>query len=109
MKTMYHVTPISNLESVLEKGLIPQIGERAAELEEEAGVFLFATYEACEDALCNWLGEAFEEQEEEVVSLKVELPEAFVLEQAVEWEFISRTPVDAKYITFYKNEGWCAL
>lgn len=105
MKTMilYHVTPLEKMESILKEGLIPQVGERSAQLNEEPGVFLFPDYEDCETALGSWLGDEFED--EELVSLKVTLPDDFPLETPVEYERVSRQHIDAKYIEFYKNEG----
>ena len=100
------MTPISNQEEILQNGLLPQKGERAQKLgEEEDAVYLFSTYEACEEALCNWLGEEFEDLEEELVTLKVELPEDFPLEQIVEWEMVAKQIIEPRFITFYKNEG----
>lgn len=105
ISTLFHVTPISNLESIMKNGLIPQAGERSEKLEEDPGVFLFPTYDDCENALFNWLGEEFDELDEEVVTLKVELPKHFPLEETAEWERCSRQTIEPKYISFYKNEG----
>lgn len=106
MKTLFHVTPNSKLDSIMEKGLIPQLGERAIQVQGETeGVFLFTSYENCEHALCNWLGEEFEDLEEELVTLKVELPDNFQLDQEVEWEMIARTTIEPKYISVFKIEG----
>lgn len=105
MPTLYHSTPISNLESILKDGLIPQIGERSIQLNESAGVYLFTSYEQCENALCNWLGEEFDELDEDVVTLEIELPDAFPLEESVEWEAVARERIQPTYIKFYKNEG----
>jgi hypothetical protein len=43
----------------MEKGLVPQIGKGSKQCEDEMGVFLFTSYEDCENALLNWLGEEF--------------------------------------------------
>ena len=106
MRTLFHVTPISNVKSILKDGLLPQLGERSQQVEDEKeGVFMFSNYESCEHALCNWLGEEFEELEEELITLKIELANEFPLEQETEWEMISRKTIDPKYISLYKNEG----
>lgn len=105
MKTLFHVTPISKLDSIMEKGLIPQLGERAIEAQGETeGVFLFTSYENCEHALCNWLGEEFEDLEEDLITLQIELPTDFQLDQEVEWEMIARTTIEPKYISVFKIE-----
>lgn len=100
---LYHVTPSRNVEAILEQGLIPQIGERSGLIEDRDGVYLFPTYEDCEYALMNWLGDEFED-EFELTTLKVTLPQGFPLESEVEWERVSRTRIPPEYITFYKNE-----
>lgn len=67
----YHVTLISNLESIRQNGLIPQIGERSLELGETINrVYLFTSKIACEDALTNWLGDYFED--DDIAILEIE-------------------------------------
>lgn len=61
----YHVTPKEKLKSILKKGLIPQIGENSAGINEsEEMVFLFPTMEDVDTALSQWLGEIYEDLEE---------------------------------------------
>lgn len=105
MQILFHVTPISNLDSIMKNGLIPQIGERSEGLESEKAIYLFPTYADCETALGQWLGEEFDDLDEEVVSLKIELPDNFSLEQTCEWEKVSKSVIPSQYISFYKNEG----
>lgn len=105
MLTLFHVTPISNLESILEKGLIPQIGERSEGIEQQDLVFLFKTYEDCETALGQWLGAEFDDLDEELVSLKVDLPLDFPLLDTGDWEMASVSVIEPTYISFWKNEG----
>lgn len=105
MLILFHVTPKTNLPSILNTGLIPQVGERSEQLKEEPGVFLFLSYEDCETALSQWLGEQFEDPYEELVSLKITLPNDFPLEETCEWELVSRTIIEPKYIEFFKDEG----
>ena len=106
MRTLFHVTPLSNVDSILKDGLTPQLGERSRQLEDEKeGVFMFSDYENCEYALYSWLGKELEELEEALMTLKVELPLNFPLDQEVEWELIARKTIHPKYISIYKNEG----
>jgi hypothetical protein len=102
----YHATVKGNLESILKKGLITQVGERSKKVGEEPAVFLFRTYEDCTNALGNWLGEEFHEFEpyQEVISLEINLPNNFPLEDSVEYEKISRQIIPPQFIRFYKNE-----
>ena len=74
-KKYYHVTPIENLQSILQNGLEPRIGERSEELGEEVErIYLFHSKEDMEDALMNWLGEWFEDYLELVI-LELEIPD----------------------------------
>ena len=64
MRTMFHVTPESNVDSILEQGLKPAIGRRSQELgESNPAIFLFVDVEAVENALSNWLGELFDDDQ----------------------------------------------
>jgi hypothetical protein len=104
---LYHTTLVSNLESIMENGLIPQVGERSKKLKEDPAVFLFPTYEDCIDALGNWLGEEFDaiEPYQEVITLEINLPDNFPLEESVGYEKFSKQTIPPQFIKFYKNEG----
>lgn len=102
--TYFHATLAANVSSIMEQGLIPQIGERSVQLDgEREGVFLFTSEESCEDALANWLGDELDEVDDGVVILKVELPEHFPLDFDVEWEAISRQTIDPSCIAIYND------
>ena len=65
-KEYYHVTLRSNLDSIREKGLMPQIGYFSSIYgETEAAIYVFPTKPQLEDALASWLGEAYEDYCEE--------------------------------------------
>jgi hypothetical protein len=69
----YHVTLMSNLVSILDSGLIPQIGENSKELgETEDRVYAFIDKDSTENALLNWLGEIYEDMEVDLVILEVD-------------------------------------
>lgn len=73
-KMAFHVTLKSNIESILKSGLVPQIGERSEILGElEPAVYLFRTFEECDNALWNWLGEEFEDLDEDLLILEVDV------------------------------------
>lgn len=89
----FHVTPIENLESILANGLVPQIGKRSEEIgEEQERIYLFSDFEEMENALMNWLGEAFEEYEELCI-LQIDLPDDFPI----------KTEVDSNGDKFYES------
>lgn len=79
----YHVTLDTNLLSIFEKGLVPQVGERSKDIGGEPEVvWLFPTVEDKNSALGSWLGEWYEEEYGEDVklsSLEIELPLDFTI------------------------------
>ena len=73
----FHVTPRKNLSAIQKEGLLAQIGDRSQEAKEEAeAVFLFPSKEDMDNALLNWLGEAFEEEDTEAEAVAVSEEEA---------------------------------
>ena len=56
----YHVTPVRNLKSIMEQGLVPKVGSRSKKIGEGSeGIYLFYTLAGVEDALNGWLGLEF--------------------------------------------------
>lgn len=56
----YHVTPTKNIPSIMKKGLIPSSPE---DMNDEKGIYLFKDKEFAIDAVMNWLGDRFDEDE----------------------------------------------
>ena len=53
----YHVTPSSNLESIMREGLVPKIGDRSYKVDEQhPAVYLFPNMEEVENALMRRYG-----------------------------------------------------
>ena len=71
-KSYFHITRERDVAVILREGLRPRIGARAEQLRETAGVFLFDSQASAEDAVANWLGDEFEE-DEQLVLLEVRL------------------------------------
>lgn len=69
----FHVTPTKNVDSILKHGLVPSVGDRSKQLGEHPSVFLFKDKNSAHDAVSNWLGDQFEE-DEPLSLLKVKLP-----------------------------------
>ncbi|GAB0154371.1 hypothetical protein [Marinobacterium sp. BA1] len=68
--TFYHVTPVENVPSILEHGLVPTIGPRSEELgEPHSTTFAFVDRQACETALGSWLGDEFEDVPEDGLAI----------------------------------------
>ena len=104
MKKYYHITPKRNLPSIMKHGLIPQAGKRSKQLKEEEAVFLFPSLEDLGNALCNWFGDCFDE-DEILVSLEVHLPDSFPVENgAVGYEKISKTVIPPCYVRLLRDE-----
>lgn len=58
MTTYFHITPTTNLDSILKNGLVPAIGPRSKLIKEtEPAIYLFTSVASAEDALSSWLGE----------------------------------------------------
>lgn len=88
-KFAYHVTPSKNLRSIQENGLVPSIGQRSRDLgEEREAVYLFPSREDLDNALSNWLGELFDE-EEPLAILQVDVSDIGVERGEVEYELLS--------------------
>lgn len=60
---LYHVTPSRNVKSILQKGLVPSIGARSSQLETDSNLYFFPSKDTAEDAVMNWLGDEFPEDE----------------------------------------------
>lgn len=94
----YHVCRGSSLTSILERGLIPSIGRNSENAGEATpAVFLFTSRLACEDALQNWLGELFDDDEQLYV-LEIMLPENFPVISDVEYEIKTECTISSECI-----------
>ena len=95
----YHVTPTINIPRIFEQGLLPQRGDRALLMnEEEDAIFLFPSRADVDNALMNWLGDEFEE-DEPLTLLEIELPpNVQVVPSTVEYEVMVFDPIPPKYI-----------
>ena len=87
MFAAYHVTRAENIGSIMKDGLVPAIGERSEKLGEQTpAVYLFTSLENMDNALWNWLGEEFEEENEaagfeiERVALEVMLDDSLYID-----------------------------
>ena len=70
---LFHITRHENLPSIMRKGLIPQTGERSQQIENSDGIYLFESKEMAEDALMNWLGDEYDE-DESLSMLRITIP-----------------------------------
>jgi hypothetical protein len=91
----FHVTLSANVPSIQAQGLVPQAGERSQQMDDR-GIFLFASLEEAEDAVMNWLGDEFDD-DESLTLLKVTLPAGVRVTQ-VAFETVCHDPIPADYI-----------
>ena len=70
----FHCTLETHLPSIFDRGLIPGVGQRSQEAREgKPCLYFFPDLQAVEQALLTWLGDAFEEEEDALVILEVDL------------------------------------
>lgn len=100
----FHVTKAENLPSILQDGLVPSVGSRSqAAKERHPAVFLFSSRDAMENALMNWLGEEFGEDEELAV-LQIDLSDSWSaylhMDPDVGFETLCFRPIGPEQIQF---------
>lgn len=98
---MYHVTPLKNLESIKKHGLVCKIGPRSQKIGEPiSAIYLFPNLDYANDAVANWLGDEFDD-DEELIILPVNVTENDV-EQApgIDYERASVANIPAELINF---------
>lgn len=72
---LFHVTPTSNLKSIMSKGLLPKVGYRSRIAKESIpSIYFFSTLSDVSNGLNNWFGELFEE-EIRLSLLQVDVPD----------------------------------
>ena len=111
MRTVFHVTEAGNWGAIQEEGLIPQVGERSAELNEPPGIYVFPTEDDMNTALSQWLGEWFDEKEEQIdahinlISLKILLPDSIPIEHTqAPYELRVTEAIPPMYIELHKHQ-----
>lgn len=99
LSSVFHVTPTKNLERICVEGIIPQIGDRSNKMETEPGVYAFTSRLIMEEAMANWFGEEFDENEP-LVCIEIKANDlAFELDPAVGFEVISRKTISPFYFS----------
>lgn len=95
----YHVTPRRNLLAILSEGLVPSIGPRSSEIGETTPlVFLFRDDVSMTDAVMNWLGDQFPD-DEDLVALVVDVSGMQVRDDPDSFEITVDTHITAERIT----------
>lgn len=106
MTFLYHVTPPANIPGILRDGLLPQIGERSAIAGEAVpAIFCFAGLDETENALMNWLGDYFDE-EEPLSLLRIDLPPDAVFGKGAEYEVLVLSRIPAAAVEVFLEDVW---
>lgn len=93
MYKVWHVTPSRNVSNILVTGLQPQKGDRSKSANElENGIFVFPDGLSLIDALSNWLGDEFDE-DEPLSILELTVPPEWVKHHDIRWEGVISHPV----------------
>lgn len=101
---MYHVTPSSNVESILKNGLVPSTGSNSQTYgEEQDSVYLFPTADDAADALSNWLGDQYEDEDISFSLLQVDVT-GLALKSETEWEYYTESVISPDRIKVAKTD-----
>lgn len=94
---LLHVTTATAAESILTQGLRPSIGPRSSQLGETVpAIYFFTSESALKAASDNWLSEVFEDVEEPLVVLVVDVSaQAVHVDPAAAFEAVVMVPVAA--------------
>ena len=83
---VYHVTNLTNLSNIKKQGLYPQMGPRSQELgETEKCIFVFINLDDVDEAVSNWLGDEFDD-DERLFCITINVPNSWVKDSDVEYE-----------------------
>lgn len=98
----YHVTPVENLESIFEYGLIPLKDARSIACGEvDPAVYLFESLEDVDSALASWLGEELEDIPLAVLEVRTE---SAVQSETAAFEFISTVRIPPENLRVHHIE-----
>lgn len=108
----FHVTPIENLESILQNGLLPMLGERSIDCNEnKKAIYLFHSIADMDNALLNWLGECFPE-DIDLAILQIDVPDGFSVITEKDsngddfFESVCLEPIPVDYISAIYDETY---
>ena len=110
-RCFFHVTPMEKVQNIMERGLVPQIGERSgAQSEETPAIYLFPTMDDMDNALSNWLREWFEDTygpDVELAIVKAFLPPDIYVhyDLSVAYECYVTEPIPSRHLFFFTESG----
>ena len=100
----YHVTTSENVKGIRAAGLIPNIGPRAQKMNEPYPyIYLFHNRDDMEDAVMNWLGDEFDDDETLILCV-IHLPTGIInslrQNEAAAYEIMCPVQIPQKFIEF---------
>ncbi len=103
-ESYYHITPAENVPSIMKNGLLPATPD---DMQDTEGIYLFKNRTEAEDALMNWLGDRFSE-EQKLTLLKVDprgvSRDPKVDNSAAGFEIISVSKIDPQFISVEQKD-----
>lgn len=107
-RVFYHITPVTNVHSIKQEGLLPYLGPRAATAgESQPGIWLLTDMNTLENCLMNWAGDYFPCTDLALAVVRVELPADFLLidQPLMPCEKVSRQTIPTECLSFYTEDG----
>lgn len=110
-QTLFHVTPLRNLGRIRAEGLLAQLGPRASAAgEPSSAVFCFPCREDLDNALSNWLGEAFEDAPGGLAIIELRTPVAARRATcAASYEVVLLDPVPPQAVVAAYCDDWSPI
>lgn len=93
-QTAFHISSVKNLVRIKQKGLIPSIPK---DMVDDKAIYLFKTKDDAEQALMNWLGDRFND-DDEVVLLTIDITGLKCKETGAAYEIACHDVINAKRI-----------
>lgn len=104
MPRYFHVTPAENIQAILLEGLVPKIGVRSAQQNEQSpGIYLFSDTASIEDACSGWLGECFDD-DVDLALFAIDSLETFPANPGVEYETMVSEVIPRQNITLLSRD-----
>lgn len=101
-KHFYHITLKKNVPSIMKRGILPY-PEKSVRFEEKA-VYLFDDKTTAEDAIMNWLGDKFPENEP-LVLITINPIGLKIFSSDVGYEYRTFDIIDPKHIVSIEDVG----
>lgn len=97
-RIVWHITTAESLAAIQLEGLVPAIGPRSQACgETDAAIYFFDSPEDIANAMDNWLGESFDD-DQQIALLEVDLPQGICVAEGAGFEVVVLDPIPASAI-----------